>query len=395
MIGFEEACDIILSRARPLSAEMVDLAHVHGRVLAQSVTAAVEYPPADVSAMDGYAVADADLATLPARLLVDGKVFPGASNETPLKVGSCRRIFTGGFVPAGADRVVMQENVETDGDFAIVSEFSPGSRNIRKQGFDFRRGDTLLRANIRLDHRAVVAAAGGDVSQFSCWRRPRLAVLATGDELTEPGTASTTPDTIPDSVSFGVAALAEHYGASIVSRCSLRDDLPQMERAAGKASNTADVVVVTGGASVGERDFAKMMFEPHGLELFFSKVAMKPGKPVWFGRVGNALVIGLPGNPVSAMVTARLLLAPLLLGLGGSDPQEALDSIECELNHDLSSSGERDVFHRAKLAHDRRVDIISSQDSAAQRALVDADLLLRAPAGSSFAKGEKIQAINF
>jgi molybdenum cofactor synthesis domain-containing protein len=205
------------------------------------------------------------------------------------------------------------------------SVITPGSaRHIRKRGGDFETGDELLASGRLLDPRAIVAAAAADVAELRVFIRPRAHILSTGDELADPGTAANTPDAIPESVSFGVAALAELWGAFVVGGARLRDELPAMEKAAADAVNQADVVIVTGGASVGEKDFAKTMFEPLGLELVFSKVAIKPGKPVWLGRVDGALVLGLPGNPTSALVTARLLLAPLLAGLTGRSIDEAL-----------------------------------------------------------------------
>jgi molybdopterin molybdotransferase len=212
------------------------------------------------------------------------------------------------------------------------------------------------------------------------------------DELAEPGSAASRPGAIPESVSFGVAALAEEWGASIQDRIRLPDDLTAMERAATNALDQADLVVVTGGASVGEKDFAKAMFEAHGLELLFSKVAIKPGKPVWLGQAKGKLVMGLPGNPTSALATARLLLAPLVAGLSGLDPQTALRWRKATLLASLPACGDRETFVRAREFTDG-VEPASNQDSSAQKMLVDADLLIRRRAGAVPARAGDIMTV--
>jgi molybdopterin molybdotransferase len=389
VIGFDEAAALVAEAAKPLGTERIPLAAAKGRVLAAPVVAQVDAPPADVSAMDGYAVRDADL---PGRLRVAGESFPGRGHEVPLDAGQCVRIFTGAPVPAGADRVVIQEEVRRDGDTALFE--SPGpARHIRRRGSDFACGDLLLEAGRQLDARALVAAAGADLAQVDVWRRPRLVVIGTGDELAEPGTARATPGAIPESVSLGVAAFAEDWGGEVVARKRLDDDLPMLEREAAEALEIADVVVVTGGASVGERDYAKAMFEPTGLSLIFSKVAIKPGKPVWFGRAGGALVVGLPGNPNSALVTARLLLAPLLAGLTGRAP--VLRWRRARLKEAIGPTGTRETFHRAAWTGEG-VRVLSNQDSGAQSTLAAADLLVRRAAGApALAAGALVEIIDF
>jgi molybdopterin molybdotransferase len=300
------------------------------------------------------------------------------------------RIFTGAPVPRGADRIVMQEEVERDGDVALLGEAGLG-RHIRARGSDFAKGDVLVEPGRRLDPRALVAAAGADLAEVEVWRHPRLVVLGTGDELAEPGAAA--PGTIPDSATLGVAALAAEWGAEVIARKRLKDDLPALKRAAAEALAAADLVVVTGGASVGERDFAKAMFE--GLELIFSKVAIRPGKPVWLGRAGGRLVIGLPGNPTSAIVTARLLLAPLLAGLTGRAPAEALRWRSAPLAEGLGPCDGRETFVRANYDAET-VRPLPNQDSSAQKTLADAPLLIRRRAGApGAAKGERVEVLDF
>lgn len=310
MISFEEAVELVRSAGEPLGTEDVALAEAAGRVLAEPVVALIDAPRSNVSSMDGYAVCDEDLNVLPVELEVRGKSFAGSSPGRPVEPGTCVRIFTGAPVPAGADRIVMQEYVRSHGNRAIIEEAPGPSRYIRVRGSDFEAGEELLAAGRLLDARAIVASGAADLAHLKVYRRPRLSILSTGDELVEPGTARERGDAVPESVSAGVAVLASEWGCEVSARKRLSDDLDGLQRAAKAAAGESDIVLVTGGASVGERDFARRMFEPLGLELIFSTVAMKPGKPVWLGRSRNALVMGLPGNPTSAMVTARAARAP-------------------------------------------------------------------------------------
>jgi molybdopterin molybdotransferase len=395
MIGFDEAVERVRAAARPLGTETVAIDEAAGRVLAMAVVARIASPRSHVSAMDGYAVRESDLETLPARLRVVGESFAGAGWEGTAAAGECIRIFTGAPVPAGADRVVIQENVRREGDLAII-EVHPGkARHVRERGSDFREGDQLLPAGRLLDERAIVAAAAADVAELEVSLRPRVSILSTGDELADPGTAARRPDAIPESVSLGIAAMASEWGAAVTARQRLRDNLAAMEQAAAQAIAGADLVIVTGGASVGEKDFAKAMFEPAGLELIFSKVSIKPGKPVWLGRSGRSLVMGLPGNPTSALVTGRLLLAPLLAGLSGRNPGKALRWRTAKLAAPLGECGAREIFHRARLADDE-VEILAFQDSSAQKALAEADLLVRQPANSpAIPAGGEVRVLDF
>jgi molybdopterin molybdotransferase len=390
MISFDEAVRRVTEVARPIGREPVPLAQAAGRVLAAPVIAMLDSPPADSSAMDGYAVRDADL---PAALRIIGESFAGGGFDGALKPGTCVRIFTGAPVPTGADRVVVQEVAVRDGEVVRIADLPGPARYIRPRGSDFRTGDRLIEAGRRLDPRALVTAAGADLAEVEAWRRPAVRVLATGDELAPPGQARGRPGAIPDSISLGIEALAELWGGLSLGSHRLGDDLPAMEQAAGGALEQADLVVVTGGASVGEKDFAKKMFAPHGLDLIFSKVAMKPGKPVWLGRAGSTLILGLPGNPTSALVTARLLLAPLVAGLAGR--AGALVWRSLALGAPLPACGERETFHRARLT-EQGAEPLANQDSGAQKALAEADLLLRSRAHDPpRPAGSEIEALDF
>ena len=395
MINFDEAIGLVLGVAEPLGGERIPLAEAAGRVLAAPITAVGGSPRAAVSAMDGYAVRSADVAGPGARLRLIGESFPGSGYDGEVGSGETVRIFTGAPVPAGADRVVIQENVRREDDVAVVGEPAPGPTHIRAEGSDFQAGDVLLDAGRALDPRAMVAAGAADRAEVEVLRRPRVVVLGTGDELCEPGKAHLTRFGIPESVSLGVAAMAEVWGGICIDRRRLTDDLEGLKAAARQALQDADVVVVTGGASVGERDFARAMFEDCGLELVFSKVEIKPGKPVWLGEAMGKLILGLPGNPTSALVTARLFLAPLLSGLAGRDPTTAMRWMWAELGADLPATQDRETFYRGSW-EGQGVAPALNQDSGSQKTLAEADVLIRRRAFSPAAgAGEGIEVLEF
>ena len=381
MISFDEAIAVIGQAARPFGFERTKLDQAAERVLAAPVVAAIDSPRADVSAMDGYAVRGDDLGSYPISLKLIGESVPGSGWDGTVEPGQCVRIFTGAPLPAGAERIVIQERVHRDGDVAII-EADPGPATwVRPRGKDFKAGDEILPASRLLDPAALIAAAGADAREVDVYFRPRIVLLSNGDELVEPGKARASSLAVPDSASLGVTALAERWGAQVVDRHCLPDNLNRMEAAARAAVEAGDLVVVIGGASVGERDFAKAMFEPLGLELLFSRISIRPGKPAWFGRVGQTLVMGLPGNPTSALVTARLLLSPLLAAMQGRPPGQALDWEPAWLSSPLPACDQRETFHRATLANGV-VAPVDFQESHAQRALAEANVLIRQPANS-------------
>ena len=393
MISFDQAIEIIRGAARPIGTETVTLGEAAGRVLAAPVIAAMDSPRADVSAMDGYAVRSADLSAFPATLQVIAESLPGEGWPGTVEPGTCVRIFTGAPLPQGADRIVIQEQVRRDGDSAIIDSDPDPATWVRPRGKDFRAGDEVLARGRLLDPAALIAAAGADLAELEVFVRPRLALLSTGDELVEPGEARMAALAVPDSASLGVAALAGQWGGQVVSRARLFDDLDMMKPAARDAGEIADVVVVIGGASVGERDFAKAMFEPLGLEPLFSKISMRPGKPAWFGRIGETLVLGLPGNPTSALVTARLLLAPLLAAMQGRPTEQALAWEPARLAAALPPCDLRETFHRARLGSGV-VSLVEFQESHAQKALAQADILVRQIANSPASpSGEIVQVL--
>jgi len=394
VIGFDEAQALLAVEVRPLGSEQVLLAEAHGRVLAEPVHAGVSSPRRDVSAMDGFALRNAD-AAVGARFRLVGESFAGGALPPALGQGECVRIFTGAALPEGADRVVMQENCTFGAsDMTITAQFGPGW-HVRKAASDFAEGDLLLPAGTLLEPGAVVTLAAADRATAEVHKRPKLAIIATGDELAPPGSAHADPLKIPESVSFGVAALAREYGAAVEAQFSGEDELPALRRLAERALACANVVVVTGGASVGQRDYAKAMFDGQDLEFLFSKVSIKPGKPVWLARSQGRWVIGLPGNPGSAMVTARLFLAPLLAQLQGRAAQEVLDWIELPLGGQFPADESRTNFARAVLTPSGLMPL-GNQDSGAQAPLSRARWLVRCePATRVTLGGSTGMALNF
>ncbi|MFC0589946.1 molybdopterin molybdotransferase MoeA [Novosphingobium aquiterrae] len=394
MITFDQAQALLAAAVTPLGIEELAIGEAAGRVLAEDVHAALPSPRRDVSSMDGYALRLADAAVSSTLALV-GESFAGGALPPPVGPGQAVRIFTGAAVPQGADVVIIQENCEAGpGQVTIERAFGSG-RNIRSMAGDFAAGDLLLPKGRRLDPLAMVTLAAADRAQAMVFNRPRVAVIATGDELAAPGTARDHPLAIPESVSFGIAAMIGEHGGAIVHRATGGDSLPALEAAAGEALGLADLVVITGGASVGERDFAKAMFAPHGLDLVFAKVAIKPGKPVWLGRAQGKWVLGLPGNPTSAMVTARLFLVPLLAVLQGQRGDALLDWTDLPLGTDLPPGGERETFVRM-MASPRGLVPLGNQDSGVQGALSSAQWLVRRAIAAGAARaGETVPALRF
>ena len=386
-----EALAKVLAGVEPLPAESVPLTDAHGRVLAADLKALRTQPPADVSAMDGYAVRGADVANTPARLTVIGEVAAGRPFSGEVGPGQAARIFTGGVVPRGADTVVIQELTERTGDVVIVTSATARGRNVRAEGLDFMRGETLLRRGERLTSRSLALAAAMNHPQVPVHRRPKVALLATGDELVTPGTAAG-PGQIVSSNGFALASLIRHEGAEATDLGIVGDELDTTVAAIERARTWgADVLVTAGGASVGEHDLVQQALSRVGLQLAFWKVALRPGKPLLHGRIADMRVLGVPGNPVSAFVCAFLFLVPLIRRLSGrSDLEPRPES--AILGADLPENDERRDYLRATLDV-RDGQVVATpfrlQDSSMMAPLAKADCLLirdpfaaAAPAGS-------------
>ncbi|MEN3950619.1 gephyrin-like molybdotransferase Glp [Iodidimonas sp. SYSU 1G8] len=346
MISVEEALSRITDQCRLLPAESVGLGEAAGRVLALDAAARRTQPPFDVSAMDGYAVRAADTASIPASLTVVGHAPAGGSFDGVIGPGQAARIFTGGPVPKGADAVVLQEDTEASGDRVTVLEASEPGKHIRRAGIDFAEGDVLLRAGRILSPAAIGLLAAMNTPWVDVRRKPRIALLATGDELVRPGEAIGV-NQIVSSNSVALKALVEQHGAIAVDLGIARDDEASLKALADGARG-ADILVTIGGASVGEHDLVKRVLGDVGLEIDFWKIALRPGKPLIFGRMNDALMLGLPGNPVSAMVCALLFLVPMIRTMQGIAPAE-LPRATAVLGCDLPGNGDRRDFMRATL----------------------------------------------
>jgi molybdopterin molybdotransferase len=378
----EEARGRMLTGAARLGVEDVALAQALGRVLAAPINADRDQPPFDASAMDGWAIRRVDLSP-GARFQIAGESAAGRAHARPVEPGQAVRIFTGAPVPPGADLVVIQENATRDGDtvsFTIDRDPPPG--NIRSAGGDFRSGDALLADGARIDAwRLALAAAAGRAS-LSVARRPRVAILATGDELVPPG-ATPAPDQIFESGSFSLAALVQAWGGEAIKLQAQADDLAAIARAVDDVQ--ADLIVTVGGASVGDHDLVKPALTTLGLSLRVETIAVRPGKPTWFGTLADGRrVLGLPGNPASALVCAELFLRPLLAVLTGADPALAISP--GILAAPLPATGPREHWMRAVHAIDAegrvRVTPFPDQDSSLIGVFSRADCLVMRPAGA-------------
>ncbi len=377
-----DAMAAVLDGVKALPEEMIALPDAHHRVLARDIASLRTQPPADMSAMDGYAVRTADAAKTPARLKVIGEAAAGSPFDAPVKQGEAVRIFTGGVVPVDADAVVIQENTTRDGDTVIINEPIAIGRNIRRAGIDFREGDVLLRAGRRLTDRDLSLAAGMNHPHLPVHRRPRVAVLATGDELVLPG-SDPKPGQIVLSNGFALHALARQEGADTIDLGIAADTMEATTAAIRRARDSgADILVTTGGASVGDHDLMHVALQAEGVDLAFWKIALRPGKPMMHGRLGDMRVIGLPGNPVSSYVCAFLFMVPLLRALSGrTDVHHALEP--AVLGNALPANDQRQDYLRASLA--RRADgvtvatTVSHQDSSLLANLAVAQALVVRP----------------
>jgi molybdopterin molybdotransferase len=398
LISVAEALDHVLAHAAPLPPEQVPLDDALGRVLAADLKALRTQPPTDVSAMDGYAARASDVARAPVELRVIGEVAAGRPFTSVVGAGEAARIFTGGVMPAGADTVIVQEITEPKGDAVTVIKPVSQGRHIRRQGLDFRRGDTLFTAGHRLGARDLALLAGMNHPIVPVHRRPNLALFATGDELVPPG-VEPAPGQIVYSNGFALAALAREEGAGVVDLGLVRDELePTIAAVRAAREAPADILVTTGGASVGEYDLVHKAFAAEAMDLSFWKVAMRPGRPLMHGRLGGMQVLGLPGNPVSAYVCAFLFLVPLIRRLSGRSDL-VMPTESALLGSDLPKNDERADYLRATLQHGAEGEIATAfpvQDSSMMVPLAKADcLIIREPYAPALAAGSRCVIVKF
>jgi molybdopterin molybdotransferase len=396
LLPVEEALSRVLDAVEATSSEPVHVALARGRTLALPLTALLTQPPFDAAMMDGYAVRSADIATLPATLAVIGESAAGHPFAGRVGPGEAVRISTGAPMPAGADLVVMQENATRDGARVVLhAGAQEAGRYIRATGDDFRAGETLLLPGRRLGAREIALAAAMGHATLPVRRRPRIAVLATGDELVAPGERPG-PGQIVASNHLGVGALAEAAGAEVTQIGIARDTEADLARRLAEGED-ADILVTIGGASVGDHDLVGPVLERRGLVLSFWKIAMQPGKPLRFGRLGGLRVLGLPGSPVSSLICARLFLVPLIHALLGH-AAEAARPLEARLAVPLEVNGERQQYMRARSRRSPDggllVAPVRTQDSSYLSPLAEADcLLVRPPHAPAVAAGTPVAIV--
>lgn len=389
----EEARRRILADASRLGVEPAPLAESFGRVLAETISASRAQPPFDASAMDGWAIRHGDYAPgAPFRIV--GESAAGAAYPRPVGPMEAVRIFTGAPMPANADLVIIQEEATREGDEVRFQAGQDPRRNVRPAGGDFKPGDTLLDAGVTLDpwRLSLIAAAGR--AEVSVARRPRVAILATGDELAPPG-ATPRPDQIFESNSFSLAALVQGWGGEAVRLSAQADNAEAIAVAVARVE--ADLIVTIGGASVGDYDLVKPALASLGLMLSVESVALRPGKPTWSGRLPDGRrVLGLPGNPASSLVCAELFLRPLLAALTGAPADRRL--VPACLAIPLPAGGPREHWMRASLSTDPEgrtlVTPFPDQDSALVAVFARADALLRRQVGApSAVPGDLVEVL--
>ncbi len=389
---------VLASIDGPVPEEMVPLAACHGRSLARDLAAKRTQPPFAVSAMDGYAVRAADCASVPATLTVIGESAAGRGFRGDIGPGEAVRIYTGAPLPASADAIVIQEDTQArDGDRVEIREAPPAGHYVRPAGLDFAEGDVLLEAGRRLDAGDIALAAAMNHAALPVRRKPRVAIIATGDELVLPG-EEPGPDQIVASNIYALAAIIARAGGEAID-CGIardtREDVLRVVEAARAAK--PDILITLGGASVGAHDLVQEVLRGIGLELGFWRIAMRPGKPLMHGKLGDLLFLGLPGNPVSAMVCAILFLAPAIRALQG-DPDAPKGPVRHPgiLGKDLKANDKREDYMRAHLTPRAGalplVTAFDRQDSSMLGHLARADaLLIRAPFAPEAKAGEPVE----
>ncbi|OYX80788.1 MAG: molybdopterin molybdenumtransferase MoeA [Bradyrhizobium sp. 35-63-5] len=376
-----EALVRVLADARSLPSENIALPQGRGRVLSQDLSALRTQPPDAVSAMDGYAVRAEDVSQAPVTLTLIGEVAAGHPFDGVVGKGQAARIFTGGVMPAGADTVVIQEHTERDGGTVSIQKPAAKDRNVRAKGIDFAQGDALLSRGRLLTDRDLMLAAAMNHPSLPVSRRPKVAILGTGDELIMPGQPLKAGE-IVYSNGFALTALAQSEGADVIDLGIARDTLDDIVNRVRRARDEGcDILVTSGGASVGDHDLVQRALAAEGLDLSFWRVALRPGRPMMHGRLDQMHVLGLPGNPVSSYVCAFLFLVPLIRKLSGrTDIDHRLET--ALLGRDLPENDERADYLRATLEPGPEGPIatpVANQDSSLMAPLAAADCLLIRP----------------
>ncbi len=381
LLPVADARRILVSNLAPLDTEIAPLANAFGRVLAETPAARVSHPPADVSAMDGYAVRAGDLATTPTKLKIVGESAAGHPWTGTVQSGEAVRIFTGAYVPKGADTIVIQENTSADGDTVSIKNSAQAGKHIRPKEQDFRAGENILKSPRKLTARDIGLLAAMNVDGVRVFRKPQVGILSTGDELIAPG-KNVKDGQIVSANGLGLSAFVESYGGIAVDLGIVPDDIDALRAALARAESL-DIILTSGGVSVGKHDLVSQAAPQSDLEVIFHKIAMRPGKPLLFGRWNETPFLGLPGNPVSAMVCALLFVGPALDTLQGL-PGDAPRTIPARLSGNIPPNDAREDYIRAVVQQSGddlpRVSPLSIQDSAMVAALATASaLIVRAP----------------
>jgi molybdopterin molybdotransferase len=393
VISVDEAITRIIALLNPVGNEIVSIDQAFGRVVAEETKARMTQPPAPVSAMDGYAVRSADVASPPTTLPVVGTSPAGHPYGKPLAQGEAVRIFTGGVVPEGADGIVIQEDASADGDRVTLNVAAKPGKHIRAAGLDFKADDTLAHAGRRLTARDVSLLAAGDLAQVTVRRKPRIAIAATGDELSRPGEAHGRGGIVASS-GYALRSMIEAWGGEAVDLGIFPDTIDAIASIAEKAAG-ADLIVTLGGASVGDHDLIQQALGPKGFALDFWKIAMRPGKPLIFGHLKDTPLLGLPGNPVSTFVCAVLFVRTAIAALLGTETTTPL--ISAKLTHSLPENDKRQDYMRAQLilrGGEYWADVFQIQDSSMLATLASANaLVVRAPNAPAIEGGERVDVL--
>ena len=353
LISVDDALGLIAKTAKPLPIVDITFKDANGHVIAKDMHAKVTLPPLDASAMDGYAVKLEEHHKQGSIFTLIGESPAGAPYAGEVGADKTVRIFTGGAVPSSANHVIMQENVNADGTAITLTQPISPAPHIRKAGIDFAKGDIIVKAGTELGAYELAILAAANCADLPVTRRPLVALIANGDELVSPGSTVTEGQVI-SSNPYGLAPLLESWGADTINMGISKDDPKAIETQIRTAIDKgADILVPIGGASVGERDYMRSVFSDMGYEKRFEKVAVKPGKPVWFGTLGDRYVLGLAGNPASALVTAHVFLKPLVKALCGN-AKPANPFITARTTTDLKANTWRSEYVRAHAKVDER-----------------------------------------
>lgn len=394
MISVSEARALVLANVEAVGVETTPLMASLHRTLREDIIATRAQPPFRASAMDGYALRAADT---PGVLRLIGESGAGRALGKPLHAGACARIFTGAPLPQGADSVLAQEGAVRDGDLITAPAVETG-RHVRDAGADFKAGDLLLSCGALVDAPAIAIAAAAGRAGLTVSRRPRVAVLSGGDELVRPG-EHPADDQIFDSMSVGVAALAHQWGAAATPLGPLADRPGDVSGAIADAVGGFDLIVMVGGASVGDHDHTRTTVRGLGGQLLFEKVALRPGKPTWFAKLGSRPILGLPGNPASAIVCARLFLRPLLDRMCGRDPAPSARAARAQTTTVLPANGPREAYLRATDRVDETgqcwVTVSARQDSSLLSGFAgEGALVVRAPGAAAAPAGALVDVLS-